>query len=63
MPAAGRMIALLLLIMTSGICPARAAEQNVGLKRLTLRDPIGGGAMTGFAMYPTAAPAKSVTVG
>ncbi len=63
MPAAGRMIALLLLIMAGGLCGAGAAEQNVGLKRLTLRDPVAGGAMMGFAMYPTDAPVKSVTIG
>ena len=63
MPAAERMIALLLLIMAGGLCGAGAAQQNVGLKRLTLRDPVAGGAMTGFVTYPTASPARSVTVG
>jgi predicted dienelactone hydrolase len=53
----------MLLLMAGGVCAAGAAEQNVGLKRLTLRDPVGGGAMTGFAMYPTATQGKSVTIG
>jgi predicted dienelactone hydrolase len=63
MRAPGRIIALLLLLITCGMSGAGAAEQQIGLKRLTLRDPVGGGAMTGFAMYPTSAPAKSVTIG
>ncbi len=52
-----------MLVVAGGVGAANAAEQNVGLKRLALRDPISGGAMTGFAMYPTSAPAKSLTIG
>jgi predicted dienelactone hydrolase len=63
MRAAGMMIGLALLVMVSGTGAAGAAEPSVGLHRLTLRDPISGGAMTGFAMYPTAAAAKRVTIG
>jgi predicted dienelactone hydrolase len=63
MRAPAKIITLLLLLMMGGVCAAGAAEQNVGLKRLTLRDPVGGGATTGFAMYPTAAAAKSATIG
>jgi len=63
MRAPGRMLAVLLLITAGSVRAAGAAELHVGLKRLTLRDPIGGGAMIGFAMYPTDVPAKSVTIG
>ena len=56
-------LALILLLATSGICGAQASEWKIGLKRLTLRDPIAGGAMTGFAMYPTAVQPKSLRIG
>ena len=60
-----RMFASILLLAACGICScgAEAGDWKVGLKRLTLRDPVGGGAMTGFVMYPTAAPPASLTVG
>ena len=65
MRAPGRAVALLLLLAVNAasVCAAHAGEWKVGLKRLTLRDPVGGGAMTGFATYPTAARPKSLTVG
>lgn len=58
-------VLLILLLVAGGICScgAEAGEWKVGLKRLTLRDPVAGGAMTGFAMYPAAAPPKSLTIG
>lgn len=60
-----RAIAVILLLIARGICSrdAFAAEWNVGLKRLTLRDPVAGGAMAGFVTYPTAAAMTSLTVG
>jgi predicted dienelactone hydrolase len=62
-PARAFAVILLLIACTSWRCDAFAAEWNVGLKRLTLRDPVGGGAMTGFVTYPTTAATTSLTIG
>ena len=58
-------VLLILLLVAGGICScgAEAGEWKVGLKRLTLRDPVAGGAMTGFVMYPTAAQPRSLAIG
>ena len=61
MRSLARAVALIILLAAHGI--AHAGDWNVGLKRLILRDPVGGGAMTGMVTYPTAAAAKSLTVG
>ncbi len=42
---------------------AEAAEWNVGVKRLTLHDPVVGGAMTGIVTYPTPAASQRITIG
>jgi predicted dienelactone hydrolase len=64
MKASNRLIASILMLTTLVVgSAASAGEWNVGLKRLTLRDPVGGGAMTGFVTYPTAAAPKSLTIG
>ena len=60
----GRSFAVVALLAACGICcGAHAGEWKVGLKRLDLRDPVSGGAMTGFVMYPTTAAPKSVSIG
>jgi predicted dienelactone hydrolase len=64
MSALNRAIASILMLAALVIGgAARASEWNVGLKRLTLRDPVAGGAMTGFVTYPTATAPTSLTIG
>ena len=48
------------------VCDDRSATANewrVGVKQLTLRDPVAGGVMTGFVTYPTSAAPQRVTFG
>ena len=42
---------------------AHAGDWNVGLKHLTLPDPVSGSSMTGIVTYPTMAPATRLKIG
>jgi predicted dienelactone hydrolase len=56
-----RNVVLVWAIVSSG--QAHAADWNVGLKHLTLPDPVSGASMTGIVTYPTMAPATRLKIG